>query len=65
MTEKPNKPVIAYTVEEFAQAAGLGVTTVRELIKKGELIASYVGRKPLISVTEGQRFIAARPAEKH
>lgn len=61
---KTKKPALAYTVEEFAKATGLGVSTVRELLREGKLIGSYVGRKPLITVAEADRFMSDLPAEK-
>jgi excisionase family DNA binding protein len=59
----PAKPALAYTVEEAATALGLGVSTIRALMKQGKLIPSYVGKKPLLSKTELERFLHDQPAE--
>jgi excisionase family DNA binding protein len=65
MTKKTlEKPALAYTIQEFAAATGLGVTTIRDAIRDGHIIPSYFGTKPLISAEEGKRFINDLPAEK-
>lgn len=55
---------LSYTVQEFATATGLGVTTIRDAIKAGHIIPSYAGSKPLITKREGERWLESLPAEK-
>lgn len=62
--KKPEPERLAYTVQEFAAATGLGVTTIRDAIKKNEIVPSFVGTKPLISRREGERWIESLPAER-
>ena len=46
-----------YTVNDVAQSLGLHITTVREYIKRGELKASKVGRKYIITLDNYKDFI--------
>lgn len=58
---KPEKcPVIplAWSVEEFAQATGIGRTTVFQLIKEGQIKPFKIGKRTLIAVKEAEAFIA-------
>lgn len=65
MTKKPvEKQPLSYSIQEFAHATGMGVTKVNDAIRDGRLIPSYWDSKPLISFTEGKRFIESLPAEK-
>ena len=58
------KAPLAYSIQEFAAATGMGVTKVNDAIRDGRLIPSYWDSKPLIDVDEGRRFIKSLPAEK-
>ena len=58
------KQPLAYSIQEFAHATGMGVTKVTDAIRDGRLIPSYWDSKPLISFDEGKRFIDSLPAEK-
>ena len=46
-----------YTVNDVAQSLGLHITTVREYIIRGELKASKVGRKYIITLDNYKDFI--------
>lgn len=60
----PHLDKIAYSLANFAQVVDLSTEKVRQHIKRGELIASYVDGKPLIMREEGERWLRSRPAEK-
>lgn len=55
---------LAYSIPNFATAVDLSVEKVREHIRRGELVVSYVDSKPLIMREEGERWLRARPAER-
>lgn len=58
---------LAYSIPNFANAVDLSVDTIRKAIDKGDLIPSYptiAGRKPIISKTEGERWLSALPTER-
>ena len=46
-----------YTVDDVAQSLDMHITTVREYIKRGELKASKVGRKYIITLDNYKDFI--------
>lgn len=48
-----------YTVDDVAQSLDMHITTVREYIKRGELKASKVGRKYIITLDNYKDFINA------
>lgn len=65
MTKNPTeKQPLAYSIQEFAAATGMGVTKVNDAIRDGRLTPSYWDSKPLIKLSEGQRFIESLPSEK-
>jgi excisionase family DNA binding protein len=49
------------TVKQAAETSGLGVSTIRLLIRKRQLGAQKVGRRVLIKRTELERFLEANP----
>ncbi|MGI2272606.1 helix-turn-helix domain-containing protein [Staphylococcus cohnii] len=48
-----------YTVNDVAQSLDMHIDTVREYIKRGELKASKVGRKYIITLDNYKDFINA------
>ncbi len=54
----------AYTVKEWAQACGLGETTIRDHIEAHNLVPSYPNSKAIITLEEGLRWLRTLPAEK-
>lgn len=48
-----------YTVDDVAQSLDMHIETVREYIKRGELKASKVGRKYIITLDNYKDFIKA------
>lgn len=52
---------LAYGIEDFAAAAGLGRTTVYEEIASGRLKARKVGKRTLILVEDARAFLSGLP----
>jgi excisionase family DNA binding protein len=50
-----------YSIPEICQTFGLSRSKVYGLIADGELIALKIGTRTVVSATELDRFIAARP----
>jgi hypothetical protein len=57
-------PQIAYAYPALAAAVDLSVQTLRDEVKAGRLIPSYVGAKPLFRYEEVKRWLEALPAER-
>lgn len=55
---------LAYSIPNFAKAVDLSVEKVRQRVRSGELVASYVDSKPLIMREEGERWLRSLPAER-
>lgn len=53
----------AYTLNEWAEACGLGRTTIREHIDANNLVPSYPNSKPIITLEEGLRWLRTLPSE--
>ena len=51
---------LAYTIDQFSRAVGVGKTTVYEEIAAGRLIAAKVGAKTLIPADRGREWLKAR-----
>jgi excisionase family DNA binding protein len=49
------------TVKQAADTSGLGVSTIRLLIRRGQVGARRVGRRVLIKRTELEKFLEANP----
>ena len=64
MTKSISLDKLAYSIPNFAAAVDLSVEKVREHIRLGNLVASYVDTKPLIMQEEGLRWLRARPSER-
>lgn len=54
---------IAYPLREAAETLGIGLRTLQEYIAKGDIIARYAGRKPLIPAEELRKFLDRLPTE--
>lgn len=63
--ERPLEPVprLLLTVEQAAEALGVGRDAVYDLINSGELTSIRIGSRRLISVEALRRFIEKREAE--
>jgi hypothetical protein len=57
-------PQIAYAYPALAAAVDLSEQTLRNEVKAGRLIPSYVGAKPLFRYEEVKRWLEALPAER-
>lgn len=62
LTTRPNPasnahPRLAYSVLEAAAAAGLGRTTIYELIKQGRLPSRKIGKRRIIAAADLERLI--------
>ena len=51
------------TVKQAAETSGLGVSTIRLLIRKRQLKAQKVGRRVLIKRSDLESFLEANPIE--
>ena len=56
--------VLAYTIPNAAQAAGLGRSTLYELIAAGRIEARKAGGRTLIPADSLRRYLAELPAAK-
>lgn len=56
---------LALTYLEAAEACGYGLTTIRQAIDNGALVASWATRtKPVIRVAELDRWLESLPSER-
>lgn len=53
----------AYSIDEAAEETGLGRTTIREHIAKGNLIAKYPNSKPIIRQIDLDDWLDSLPTE--
>lgn len=64
-TERPNQDqVFAYSINDAAQVAGIGRTTLYDEIRTGRLNARKAGRRTLILREDLQAWLAALPARQ-
>ena len=56
----PVLPKLAYSIAELVQATSLSRTTIYNEIKAGNLRVSHVGDRPLVEITEAQRWLASK-----
>ena len=55
---------LSYSVPNLAAATDLSVDSIQKAIKKGDLVPSYFGVKPLITREEARRWLGSLPNEK-
>ena len=55
---------LAYSIPNFAKAVDMSVEAVRQQIRDGKLVVGYPNSKPIISRTEGERWLKALPSER-
>lgn len=60
---EPTARVVAYDLKGAAEATGLCEKTLRLAVKRGDLIANYLGSKPLFRPVELDRWIESLPTE--
>jgi hypothetical protein len=54
---------ISYDMAGACAATGLSHVTIRNAVKSRDLVANYVGRKPVFRADELDRWIASLPTE--
>ena len=57
----PGGMKLAYTVDDFAAATGLGRTRLYEAIRNRQLRARKYGKRTVILVEDGRAFLASLP----
>lgn len=57
-------PRISYSLADAAEAVGLSSETLRLAIADGELIAHYLGTKPVIRAVDLDTWIESLPTER-
>lgn len=55
---------VAYDLRGAAEAAGCGITSIKEAIEAGDLVAHYRGTKPLIRAVDLDEWVASLPTER-
>lgn len=55
--------VISYRVPDAVSATGVGESRIREAIRVGDLVAHYVGTKPVVLATDLFEWIESLPTE--
>jgi excisionase family DNA binding protein len=57
-------PRISYSLDGACKAVGLGPDTLRRAIADGELVAHYLGTKPVIRAVDLDTWIESLPTER-
>ena len=52
---------ISFSIPEFSQATSIGRSKIYEEIKAGKLIARKIGKRSLITLDDGQEYLASLP----
>lgn len=60
----PAYPFIAADRTKAAEACSVGVTTLDEAVKASELIAHYVGNKPIFRAADLDEWVRSLPTER-
>lgn len=55
---------LAYSIPDAAKQLGIGVSMLRQMITKSEIVARYIGSKPVIAHEDLEAFLASRPTER-
>lgn len=55
---------LAYSIQDAADQIGIGTSMLRQMINNSEIVARYVGSKPVIEHEELQSFLASRPTSR-
>lgn len=53
----------AYSIAQAATRLGIGTSTLRQLIRRNEIAAKYIGTKPVIRAAEIDAYLDAAPSE--
>ncbi len=54
---------VALPRAEAAAAVGISERTLREAIKRGDLVERYIGSKPVVEVDELRAWVSSLPTE--
>lgn len=54
---------LAYTIQEAVEATGISEAEIKRAIGRGDLIPSYPNTRPVLRVSEVERWLDAMPAE--
>jgi len=57
-------PRLLLSVEETAEACGIGRTTVYELVKRGDLELVHIGKRSLVPIDSLERYVTRLRAER-
>ena len=55
---------VAYKLDDAAAASGIGRTNIDAAIKAGDLIAHYIGTKPVVLADDLKAWITNLPTER-
>jgi S-adenosylhomocysteine hydrolase len=55
---------VSYDLRGAAQAAGCGVTSIKEAVDTGDLVVHYRGSKPLIRAVDLDAWVASLPTSR-
>ena len=55
---------VSYDLRGAAETTGLSVKTIQAAIAQGDLVANYVGRKPILRAVELDAWVASLPTER-
>lgn len=55
---------VSYDLDGSVEATGLSKTTIRAAVDNGDLIAHYVGRKPVFRAVDLDEWIRSLPTER-
>ena len=53
----------AYTYQEASASVGVSVRTLQRLVERGDIVAKYVGTKPVIPAKELDAWLETLPSE--
>ena len=55
---------VSYDLRGAAEAAGCGITSIKEAVESGDLTAHYRGTKPLIRAVDLDEWVASLPTSR-
>lgn len=59
-----NKPKLAYTVREAAEACGVSEQTIRRATRCGDLPVTYPTARPVILADDLESWLRSKPTER-
>ncbi len=55
---------ISYSVQQASAATGIAETTIRQMVREGNLAARYLGSKILVDAADLERVYYSLPSER-